>query len=208
MTRRPITRAQVEQILELANRVPRISDQEIARCMRVTVATVQRAIELGKLRGSDWDHGDLHAPWREATGVDPQTMRPKYGPEYQPLSARTGRETAQETAMRQFGESIDGIPVKGYSVPGLWDVEREQAEGPRRSGHEGAARTQRDYEAASMARYVVEHSEAMTIRLMEIYRMFWVLGMSRGQIGAKLGVHGDRIHEAVKLLRRRMREAR
>lgn len=206
MTRRPITRAHVEWILELGNSSTPVD--EIARLVRVPASVVKLWLERGSLHGSpDWDHGDLHAPWREAVGVDEQTLRPKYGPEYQPLSARTGRETAQETAMRAFSETIDGIPVKGYTAPGLWDPERERAEGPRRTGHEGMARTQRDYEAAQMARYVVEHSEAMSTRLLEIYRMFWVLGMSRGQIGTRLGCKAERIHEAVKLLRRRMRDA-
>lgn len=207
MTRRPVTRAQVEQIIELGN--SKLPVEIIARTVGVSHAVVKLWLDRGSLHGSpDWDHGDFHAPWREALGVDEETLRPKYGPEYQPLSARTGRETAQETAMRAFGESIDGIPVKGYSVPGLWDTERERAEGPRRSGHEGAAHTQRNHEADEMARYVTTHSEQVTPRLFGIYRMFWVEGRSYGQIASTLAVNAQQIFKAVKLLRRRMREAR
>lgn len=211
MTRRPVTRAQVEQILELGN--SKLPVDAIARTVGVSHAVVKLWLERGSLHGSpDWDHGDFHAPWREAAGVDEQTMRPKYGPDYQPLSARTGRETAQETAMRAFSESIDGIPVKGYSVPGLWDPDRERAEGPRKGPPPGgpafiAGQHQRRSERSRMTSYVEKHSAEVTIRLHQIYTLFWIEGRTHGQIATRLQCHRQNVVKGVRLLRKRMSEA-
>lgn len=202
MTRRPVTRAQVEQIIELGN--SKLPVEIIARTVGVSHAVVKLWLDRGSLHGSpDWDHGDFHAPWREAAGVDEQTMRPKYGPDYQPLSARTGRETAQETAMRAFSESIDGIPVKGYSVPGLWDTERERAEGPRRSG----AKNREDAEATKA--WVLGHAHLLTPRLYGIYQMYWERGMACADIADELRRLGlgngseRKVRQAVEIIRQR-----
>lgn len=211
MTRRPVTRAQVERILELGNSAHTL--EQIAAAVGVPHAVVKLWLERGSLHGSpDWDHGDFHAPWREASGVDEETLRPKYGPEYQPLSARTGRETAQETAMRAFGESIDGIPVKGYTVPGLWDSERERAEGPRKGAHPGGpafveGQHQRRSERSRMTAYVEKHSAEVTVRLHEIYAQFWLEGRTYGQIALRLGCHRESVVRGVRLLRKRMQAA-
>lgn len=202
MTRCPITRTQVEQILSLGNSAHTV--EQIAAAVGVPHAVVKLWLERGSLHGSpDWDHGDFHAPWREASGVDEETLRPKYGPEYQPLSARTGRETAQETAMRAFGESIDGIPVKGYTVPGLWDSERERAEGPRRTG----AKNRDDAEA--MRAWVLSHAHLLTPRLYGIYQMYWERGMACADIADELRRLGlgngseRKVRQAVDIIRQR-----
>lgn len=211
MTRRPITLAQVLRIIELGNGKLPVAD--IAKTVGVTRAVVKLWLDRGSLHGSpDWDHGDFHAPWKEAVGVDEETLRPKYGPEYQPLSARTGRETAQETAMRAFGESIDGVPVKGYTVPGLWDPEQERAEGPRRGSPPGGAaflegQHQRSSERGRMTAYVEKHSADVTVRLHEIYAQFWLEGRTYGQIALRLGCHRESVVRGVRLLRKRMQDA-
>lgn len=139
--------------------------------------------------------GRYAAPWREALpGVERGSKdNPRYGPEYLPISPRTGRAVAQSSAERDWAEG------HGYvGSAGLWDHERELAEGS--SSPVRAPRAER-YDAAEMAAYVERHGPRMTAHEWEIYTYFWCQRQSYATIAAKLGRRQERVYEAIKRLR-------
>ena len=139
-------------------------------------------------RKDDADHAIYSAPWREL--VDGEHL----GPEYWPLSVRSGRMVAQATAEHDYDEAHG--PVHS---PGLWDYDQERRMGPRRA----PLRPQRE-DAERMAAYVARYGGELTTREWEVYTLFWAGRLSYAETARKIGTRRERIHEAVKRLRRKL----
>jgi hypothetical protein len=197
-----MTRAQLNLLITLANQTdPPLAPSLIAARVKLPLAVVVRWIERGSLHGAPDIEG--HAPWHDVLGTDEETGHTQYGPERNPLSPRTGRAAAQDSIEREHSMSFDGIRTERHGGGGLWDYQQEAKMGPRRLS---ADHSQKQAEGPAVARLIA--SGTLTERLMLIAVWYWQQGMSRGQIARRLECKGDRIDEAVKGLRRKMREGR
>jgi hypothetical protein len=198
-----MTRAQLNLLITLANQTdPPLAPTLIATRVKLPLAVVVRWIERGSLHGAPdiEGHAQQHAPWHDVLGTDEETGHTQYGPERNPLSPRTGRAAAQDSTEREHGMSFDGIRTEKHGGGGLWDYSQEAAMGPRRVN---AAHAQKQVEGPAMERLIA--GGVLTERLMTIAVLYWQQGLSRGQIATRLGCKADRIDEAVKGLRRRIR---
>lgn len=128
------------------------------------------------------------APWRE------QLPDGQLGPEYLPLSPRTGRAVAQSSAERDYAE---GHGYVGSS--GLWNHEQEFAE-----GSSSPAPTPERHDAEPMRRFVERHGNELTAHQFEVYVRFWREHRSYAATASLMGVTRKSISNAVLLLRRKL----
>lgn len=141
-------------------------------------------------RRGRYDNGNYAAPWCD------------HGAEYGPRSPRTGRMVAQTTAQLEYGQDLDSVPVMSEGqVGGFWDFEQEHAMGPRRGAQPAAER----HDAAPMAEFFVRFGNALTPREWEIYKLFWEGRLSYAVIARRINARRERVHEAVKRLRSKLK---
>lgn len=144
-------------------------------------------------------HGDYAAPFQDVIGTN-EDGTPRMGPEYMPVSPRTGRAVAQATAQREYRESFDSVPyMEAGQVGGLWDYER---------GAEGSARpvkpTEPRYDTAEMAEFFRRHGNELTGHQWEVYTRFWVERKSYTVIARALSTSRSNVQGTVQVLRRKM----
>lgn len=148
---------------------------------------------------------EFAAPWRDRvnTGGQPTYDRQgnlvghDLGPEYLPPSPRTGRMVAQGTAEREYAESFGAVGSSG-----LWDFDEEAKSRPQARPPRPVER----YDEAEMLAFVERHGQCLTAREWEVYKLFWEGHLSYGQVALRIGCKKDRVLEAVKVLRRKLRQ--
>lgn len=134
----------------------------------------------------------------EHAGAWPHALR---APAELPVSPRTHRRQAYSTALKDYRESRDSIPVREEGLSGgNWDHEQEARMGPRK----GPGRPARA-DAEDMAGFWQRHGSRFSAGEMDLYDMFWVRRLSYQEIASQTGGTRERVYEAIKRLRRRRR---
>lgn len=141
-------------------------------------------------------HGDYAAPFHE------QMPDGKLGPEYLPISPRTGRAVAQSTAQREYRESFDSVPVLSTGqVGGLYDFDRAGEEAQQAKPTEP---TEPRYDELEMAEFFRRHGSELTGHQWEVYTRFWVERRSYTAIARMLSTSRSNVQGTVQVLRRKM----
>lgn len=144
-------------------------------------------------RRDKFDHAKYAAPFRQRLPGPDGGL----GPEYLPISARSGRAVAQSTAERDWAQSFRAVPTKGHDAGGMWDHEEER----RLRGRAKVPLTLPRYDEVKMAAFFARHGSALTGHQWEIYTRFWVKRQSYAAIARELGRRRERVYEAIKDLR-------
>lgn len=130
--------------------------------------------------------GDYGAPWRE------RQPGGQLGPDYLPISPRTGRAVAQSTAERDHATEHGVVDSEG-----LWDSETERLmHGARR-----VPQTTPRYDAEVMAEFAARRGATLTAHEWEVYTLFWVQRMSYAAIARELSRNRDKVYATIKQLR-------
>ena len=131
--------------------------------------------------------GNYAAPWCDALADG------SLGPEYRPLSPRTGREVAQSSAERDWAEG------HGYvGSAGLWDHQEGIAHGSR-----PPAPTLPRHDAEAMGRFMALKGSELTARQWEVYTRFWVEHRSYQVTASIVGATRRSVSKTVLELRRK-----
>lgn len=124
------------------------------------------------------------APWQELM------PNGKLGPEYNPISVRTGRACSQDRAEQEYIEkygSLHAIPYADDPVPvTLLDIP-------------GAER----YDQKLITDFVNRHSRRLSQRELDVYVSFWVERRSYAGCARMLDIDRDAVRDAVKRIRRK-----
>lgn len=126
------------------------------------------------------------APWRQ--GMPDGNL----GPEYNPISVRTGRAVAQDSAQRDYAQSFHAIDSGGMHD------HRENAAGSTRE------RTKPRYDEEAMAAFVRIHGNDLSGHQWEVYTRFWAERRSYRAIAALFGCSAKNINGTVIVLRRKL----
>lgn len=132
------------------------------------------------------EHGNYRAPWTD------------HGAQYEPISVRSHRMVSQDTAERDWSESIHAVPTGEHPGGGLWDHAEERPLSTRWP-HKPVGR----YDTERMQRYVELEGTKLTVHEWEVYKYFWEGRLSYGQTARKLECTKDAVRSSVKRLRRK-----
>lgn len=141
-------------------------------------------------RRDKFDHAAYSAPFRARTPTG-------LGPDYLPISPRTGRAVAQSTAERDWAEGFHSLPTQGHDAGGLWDHEEER----KLRGRAKVPLTLPRYDDEAMRSFVDRAGHALTAHEWEIYTYFWVQRQSYKTIADRLGRNEAKVYQAIKRLR-------
>lgn len=114
----------------------------------------------------------------------------KLGPEYGPISVRTGREVSHSLAEREYIAkygSLHAIPV---------------ADDPGSQGNSPPTRHPR-YDRESLIAWARCRSQRLSNRELEVYTLYWEQRMSLRETAEHLGIEQNYVHDLIKRIRRK-----
>lgn len=140
-------------------------------------------------------HATLAAPYRA------RLANGQLGPEYLPISPRTGTAGTWERCKRESGQSFHVVPVGGIGSGGFWDWTEEDSmqEEPTKRERDDSQRKDSD----RLAHYMERHSLDVPGRELEAYILFYEQRRSYGKVARIMGVAVSTVREWVNRLRAR-----
>lgn len=151
-------------------------------------------------RREPFDHGNYQSPWRERQPGPEGEL----GPEYLPISPRSGRAVAQSSAERDWAEGFHSMPTQGHDAGGLWDHDEER----KLRGRAKVPLTLPRYDEAEMRAFVERPSSKVTTHEWLVYTLFWLQRRSYSSIALELGRNRDKVYAVIKNLRIKLHNAR